>query len=463
MSAVKKSLVSGLAVAASALAVVFGSQIRNRVDEGGPLYVQYAPPANTSGLVVSTDEIAEGDYFRDMVRLLKREFVEPIKEDQELALGGVKGMISSLGDARSQYYDPDGFKAFLNAQDGEYEGIGAAFLFETPYAPKSGEVKLNPEDGTGPGASFIPYLKVAAVTPGGPAEEAGLKPGDVILEIDEKWLPDPSKVARMSALLNRISASDFKSLAPEKAEKLQLEYRTLGGQLKPLVERMITPGKARDNLALGSAGSVKLVWRRKGERFEKTLQKEPSSMGGVKVEEDGTIVLPIRNESLTDLKAAITGKTDLTIDLRNNPMGEYEAIRPLLSLLAPAGRYGTIDSQREGKDVPFELKEGNSKPPKITLLVDGTTRGAAEIFALALSSKGVAKLSGSKMAGDLAFVETVTLPDGSGYTLVTGMYTTENKTEDKKPQKSARNYETKPIRRPSGQRIALMESNGGNA
>ena len=78
MSAVKKSLVSGLAVAAAAMAVVFGSQIRNRVDEGGPLYVQYAPPASTSGLVVSTDDIAEGDYFRDMVRLLKREFVEEL-------------------------------------------------------------------------------------------------------------------------------------------------------------------------------------------------------------------------------------------------------------------------------------------------------------------------------------------------------------------------------------------------
>jgi C-terminal processing protease CtpA/Prc len=56
------------------------------------------------------------------------------------------------------------------------------------------------------------------------------------------------------------------------------------------------------------------------------------------------------------------------------------------------------------------------------LLTDRTTCGAAEIFALALSSKGLAKLSGGEMGGDRDIYDIVELPDGTGYTLVTSRF-----------------------------------------
>jgi len=68
------------------------------------------------------------------------------------------------------------------------------------------------------------------------------------------------------------------------------------------------------------------------------------------------------------------------------------------------------------------VAKGNASAPKLELLVDSTTRGAAEVFALALESRGRAKLVGSKMAGVKTVSETVQLPDGSGYVLPVGEY-----------------------------------------
>jgi hypothetical protein len=69
------------------------------------------------------------------------------------------------------------------------------------------------------------------------------------------------------------------------------------------------------------------------------------------------------------------------------------------------------------------IENGNASAPKITFVVDRTTRGPAEIIAVALSSHGRAVLSGSLTGGDLSIRQVVSLPDGSGYELVTGDYT----------------------------------------
>jgi C-terminal processing protease CtpA/Prc len=70
----------------------------------------------------------------------------------------------------------------------------------------------------------------------------------------------------------------------------------------------------------------------------------------------------------------------------------------------------------------LSVASGNPSPPRITLLVDRTTRGPAEVLALALSSHGRAVLKGSAMGGDLGVRQTVQLPDGTGYTLETSDY-----------------------------------------
>jgi C-terminal processing protease CtpA/Prc len=135
-----------------------------------------------------------------------------------------------------------------------------------------------------------------------------------------------------------------------------------------------------------------------------------------------TIRLPLTEGTPEKLREAIRDKSTLTIDLRNNVNGDPNVMRQCLALLAPSGKYGTLTTERKEKPALLVTERGNDKAPQLTLLVDQTTSGAAEILALALSNHARAKLSGSQMAGDRTIRQIVQLPDGSGYTLVTSVY-----------------------------------------
>ena len=70
---------------------------------------------------------------------------------------------------------------------------------------------------------------------------------------------------------------------------------------------------------------------------------------------------------------------------------------------------------------PLKTTAGPTQAVKTTILVDAYTKGIPEILAKALASKGMATVEG-KSGGDPSAIELRKLPDGSGYTLVTGVY-----------------------------------------
>lgn len=100
MNATAKSFIAAGALLASAGAILVGTRMRDGVDVGGGGPLQ---AANVEGLVASRDprEVPEGDYFYEISNLLKQRYVEPIKDEQKLALGAVRGMVGSLGDPDS--------------------------------------------------------------------------------------------------------------------------------------------------------------------------------------------------------------------------------------------------------------------------------------------------------------------------------------------------------------------------
>jgi carboxyl-terminal processing protease len=84
------------------------------------------------------------------------DYVEP-RDPEALARAGVAGMIESLRDPYASYIGPEEMRSFREESDGTLVGIGAML---------------------GPDGSVLFPL------PGGPAEEAGLRPGDRIVAID---------------------------------------------------------------------------------------------------------------------------------------------------------------------------------------------------------------------------------------------------------------------------------------
>ena len=109
-------------------------------------------------------ECCEGidmSHFEEVWSVIQDSFVghDNIDEDQAID-GALKGFVTSLGDPHSEYYSEEESEVFLSSLDSELEGIGA---------------ELTDENG---------YLEVVTPIKGSPAENAGLKTGDVIVSVD---------------------------------------------------------------------------------------------------------------------------------------------------------------------------------------------------------------------------------------------------------------------------------------
>lgn len=101
------------------------------------------------------------DLFWEAWDLLQRDFYGQLPNEKEMTYGAIRGVIKILGDPDTALVDPAIAAATREDMTGVFEGIGAT-------------VRLNEEG----------YLVIVQPFEGQPAAEAGILPGDIILEVD---------------------------------------------------------------------------------------------------------------------------------------------------------------------------------------------------------------------------------------------------------------------------------------
>ncbi|MBX3120308.1 MAG: hypothetical protein KF784_14690 [Fimbriimonadaceae bacterium] len=397
----QKNLLVTLGVCIGAGAVIFGIHTRDRLDLG------FARPTLAgSGALVSREDspdIPAEQYFTRLTDLIKREYVDKVNDDMKLAAGAVRGMVGSLGDTNSVYYDEKTFPVYLNELKGQYEGIGVDLVFvrEQVKSEKTGELV---EGG-------IPKLMVSSVVPGGPADRAGVKQGYWVDSINDIWVMNPSlqdKVNEARDLVNK------KKMPPESLNELREEIRTK-------LDTNMPPLRAREKLTTGTTGSIKVLWRTPGGTETLSIQKSTSSRPNFEQRSDGSIAIRFVPGTDKDLREALNGKTEATLDLRGVATGDYPTMRKCLEVVGGKGSYGFLSKEGEPDAIALTVKEGTESPPKLKILVDAGTQGVAEIFALALKNSGKATIEGTTGNNPVA-TEVIRLPVGSGYTLAIGRY-----------------------------------------
>ncbi|HOQ82475.1 MAG TPA: PDZ domain-containing protein, partial [bacterium] len=117
-------------------------------------------------LEVSQARKNEEEFYRELerfvtvVNIVKKEYVQPV-DDKKLIYGALKGMLSSL-DPYSAFLEPEASKELQIETSGEFEGVG---------------MEITLKDGV---------LTVVSPIQDTPAWNAGVKPGDRIIDIDGK-------------------------------------------------------------------------------------------------------------------------------------------------------------------------------------------------------------------------------------------------------------------------------------
>jgi carboxyl-terminal processing protease len=303
--------------------------------------------------------------FTKVYDLVEQNFADPVKADQGIYNGAIPGMLREL-DPHSNFFDPKEYRALKEDQSGHYFGIG---------------MTVQQRDG-----------KTVVVAPfvGSPAYKAGLRPGDVIIEVNDKKTDG----------LTSIEVADL--LKGAKGTPVQVKVAREGAD-EPVVFNII-----RDEIARSSVPDA--FWVKPGIAYIKIEQFNDDTA----------------QEMLDKLKKLgeknIQG---LVLDLRDNPGGL------LMEGIDTAGHFlkknEVVVSQR-GRAQPnkaYTAENGGSATNyPVVVVVDRMTASAAEIVSGALQDHDRAWILGETTFGK-GLVQTVfPLSDSTGLALTTAHYYT---------------------------------------
>ena len=283
-------------------------------------------------------------------------------EEERLRDAAADGMIASLDDRWSYYMSASEYQTHMETANNAYVGIG---------------ITITVAEQTG-------GFSVMVVNENGPAAEAGILVGDVIIAVD-----GTSTIG--------MEASGARDLVRgEEGTQVQITLLRGGQELTlPVTRREVKTPVAEGELMEDSIGLVRIV------NFDSRCAEE-------------TIAVM---ESLLE-----QGAEKLIFDVRNNPGGYARELVKVLDYLLPEGElFRTVDyAGKENVDMSGE----SCLEIPMAVLVNADSYSAAEFFAAALAEYDAAVVVGEKTSGKGHFQYTYELNDGSAVALSVGKYYT---------------------------------------
>src|ERR1700685_422467 len=303
--------------------------------------------------------------FTRVYELVEKNFATPVSSDTGIYKGAIPGMLRTL-DPHSNFFDPKDFQSLREDQTCRYYGCGMQ------VAPRN--------------------RKTIVVAPfgGSPAYKAGLRPGDVILQVNDKKT-DSLTTTEVADLLKGPRATHVQVVVGRE------------GEAKPMVFDIV-----RDEISRSSVEDA--FWLRPGIAYMKVTQFNENTSQEM---EDN-----FKRLGETNIKG-------LVLDLRENPGGL------LNEGVAVAGHYlrkGEVVVSHRGRasaEKPYLARgsaSGQNYP--VVVLVNRGSASAAEIVAGALQDHDRAWILGEVTFGK-GLVQTVyPLPENSGLALTTAHFYT---------------------------------------
>jgi len=318
----------------------------------------------------TTEEINEAlnPFFETLSYIVNAFYEKNDVEIEKVMDYAIDGLVKGLGDDFSYYYNAEESEEQALEMEGEYGGLGIEVTYDSQYRA----------------------VKVISPMYGTPAWRAGLKSGDIIVEIDGEPVSEMLYMEAVRKLRGQVGTTvNIKVVREGENDLLTFEIQREKIEIIPVKYTFIETSEGR-------VGYTKIT------RFANKTAEEMHEA----------------------LKAVFDkGVQGLILDMRDNPGGLLDAAIDVASCFVDSGVIVKVKNAYGVEDV-FESK-GNSFPNvPVVILVNGGSASASEIVTGALKDLGIAKIVGQKTFGKAAVQTGFPLSNGGVVYLTTAHYMT---------------------------------------
>ena len=317
-------------------------------------------------LAVALLVVSNFDHVQKIVRtvtLIENNYLWE-SDAETLTNGAVKGMLDSLGDKYTTYIDAETFNGFMEQVSGEVYGIGIHTAED--------------EDG-----QFV----ILSPMKDSPAEQAGIKAGDIIKAIDGKSTENMTLDMAVSLMRGRPDTSVDITVNRDGAEETFSVKRFKLGSIKTVTGMIL---EEQPDIAYVHINEFSV---QTGKEFAEEINA-------------------LLNENFRGL----------ILDLRNNGGGEVNAAVDVARVFVPSGPIVHVVSGN-GKVDTKNATEAQLEIP-LVVLVNGNTASASEILSGALKESGVATLVGTQTFGKGLVQGVYLFSDGTAMKITEAKYLT---------------------------------------
>lgn len=276
-----------------------------------------------------------------------------------------KAMVSGLDDKYAAYYTKDEYKDISEKTKGEFCGIGAY-------------ISQGKNDNS---------LKVAGVVKGGPAEKAGIKKGDIIVEVDGENIQGKDSSYAVSKMKGK-KGTNVSISVMRKGNKKPITFNI---KREVIHDNTVSYKMLDNNIGYISVSAFETVTKKQFKSAVDCLEK--------------------KNEK------------GLIIDLRDNGGGLLDTARDMLDQILPK-KLVVYTKDKNGVAEEYYTKDDKEIKIPIVILVNGNSASASEVFCGALRDYGKAKLLGTKTFGKGIVQSSFAFRDGTGLKFTTSKYYT---------------------------------------
>lgn len=309
---------------------------------------------NTNKTEVSYSKTKKGfDSLYETYDTIMSEYYKDVDSDK-LIEGAINGMLESLDDEHTMYFDKKSKEEFDSELSGNYYGIGA-------------QIQLTSDE----------TIKITKVFDDSPAKKAGLKEEDVFVSVDGTSV----KGKNATEVANMLKSDSVKtSTIVVKRNDEELTFKV-----------------TKENITLFSVSS-------------EMLDNNGKNVGYLSVSIFGQKTYSQFKDALTKLEKQ--DMDSLIIDLRGNTGGYLSTVTNMLEEFIDKGNV-IYQIQSSSGVKQYKTVKASEKKYKIVVLIDGGSASASEIMSAAMKEVYGATLVGQTTYGKGTVQTTKNLSNGS--------------------------------------------------